>query len=36
VDVRITRNTLVVSVSGSGKSPLAFGTIYAEVQRRYL
>jgi hypothetical protein len=24
------------SVSGSGKSSLAFGTLYAEAQRRYL
>ncbi|MGX1165786.1 excinuclease ABC subunit A [Bradyrhizobium sp. USDA 372] len=38
VDVRIPRNVLVVftGVSGSGKSSLAFGTIYAEAQRRYL
>jgi excinuclease ABC subunit A len=38
VDVRIPRNALVVftGVSGSGKSSLAFGTIYAEAQRRYL
>ncbi len=37
VDVRIPRNALVVftGVSGSGKSSLAFGTIYAEAQRRY-
>ncbi|HEJ7121863.1 excinuclease ABC subunit A [Serratia marcescens] len=37
VDVSIPRNTLVVfsGVSGSGKSSLAFGTIYAEAQRRY-
>lgn len=37
VDVVIPRNALVVfsGVSGSGKSSLAFGTIYAEAQRRY-
>ncbi len=38
VDVAIPRNALVVfsGVSGSGKSSLAFGTIYAEAQRRYI
>lgn len=38
IDVIIPRNSLVVftGVSGSGKSSLAFGTIYAEAQRRYL
>ena len=38
VDVDIPRNALVVftGVSGSGKSSLAFGTIYAEAQRRFL
>jgi excinuclease ABC subunit A len=38
VDVDIPRNALVVftGVSGSGKSSLAFGTLYAEAQRRYL
>ena len=37
VDVAIPRDALVVftGVSGSGKSSLAFGTIYAEAQRRY-
>jgi len=37
VDVVIPRDALVVftGVSGSGKSSLAFGTIYAEAQRRY-
>lgn len=37
IDVDIPRNRLVVftGVSGSGKSSLAFGTIYAEAQRRY-
>src|SRR5438309_5943072 len=38
VDLRIPRDALVVftGVSGSGKSSLAFGTLYAEAQRRYL
>jgi len=38
VDVSIPRNALVVfsGVSGSGKSSLAFGTVFAEAQRRYL
>ncbi|MBW3544153.1 MAG: excinuclease ABC subunit UvrA [Bacteroidetes bacterium] len=38
VDVRIPRNQLVVitGISGSGKSSLAFDTIYAEGQRRYM
>jgi excinuclease ABC subunit A len=38
VNVDIPRNALVVftGVSGSGKSSLAFGTLYAEAQRRYL
>lgn len=38
VDVDIPRNALVVftGVSGSGKSSLAFGTLYAEAQRCYL
>ncbi|NVK48998.1 MAG: excinuclease ABC subunit UvrA [Cyclobacteriaceae bacterium] len=38
LDVRIPRNQLVVvtGLSGSGKSSLAFDTIYAEGQRRYL
>lgn len=37
LDVDIPRNALVVfsGVSGSGKSSLAFGTVYAEAQRRY-
>ncbi|MEF9886712.1 excinuclease ABC subunit UvrA [Streptomyces sp. P9-A4] len=37
VDVDIPRDALVAftGVSGSGKSSLAFGTIYAEAQRRY-
>ncbi|WP_159008509.1 excinuclease ABC subunit UvrA [Bradyrhizobium sp. S69] len=38
VSLEIPRNSLVVftGVSGSGKSSLAFGTLYAEAQRRYL
>ncbi|MFI6638452.1 ATP-binding cassette domain-containing protein [Streptomyces sp. NPDC050504] len=37
VDVDIPRDSLAVftGVSGSGKSSLAFGTLYAEAQRRY-
>lgn len=37
VSLEIPRNALVVftGVSGSGKSSLAFGTLYAEAQRRY-
>ncbi|MGK9608214.1 excinuclease ABC subunit A, partial [Salmonella enterica subsp. enterica] len=37
VDVDIPRDALVVftGVSGSGKSSLAFSTLYAEAQRRY-
>lgn len=38
VDVDIPRDAFVVftGISGSGKSSLAFGTLYAEAQRRYL
>ena len=38
VDLEIPKNKLVVitGVSGSGKSSLAFDTIYAEAERRYL
>lgn len=38
VSLQIPRDALVVftGVSGSGKSSLAFGTLYAEAQRRYL
>src|ERR1051325_2574039 len=38
VDVAIPRNDLVVitGLSGSGKSSLAFDTLYAEGQRRYV
>src|ERR1700709_452057 len=37
INVDLPRDALVVftGVSGSGKSSLAFGTIYAEAQRRY-
>jgi excinuclease ABC subunit A len=37
IDIDIPRDSFVVftGVSGSGKSSLAFGTIYAEAQRRY-
>src|SRR4029078_259460 len=38
IDIRIPKNKLVVItvISGSGKSSLAFDTIYAEGQRRYM
>jgi len=38
IDVKLPRNKLVVitGLSGSGKSSLAFDTIYAEGQRRYV
>ena len=38
IDVRIPRDKMVVitGLSGSGKSSLAFDTIYAEGQRRYV
>ena len=38
IDIDIPRNQLVVltGLSGSGKSSLAFDTIYAEGQRRYM
>lgn len=38
IDVNIPRNQLIVitGISGSGKSSLAFDTIYAEGQRRYM
>ena len=38
IDVEIPRDKLVVvtGLSGSGKSSLAFNTIYAEGQRRYV
>ena len=38
IDLQLPRNKLVVitGLSGSGKSSLAFDTIYAEGQRRYV
>ena len=38
IDIEIPRDQLVVitGLSGSGKSSLAFDTIYAEGQRRYV
>src|SRR6056300_1640736 len=38
VDVNIARNklTVITGLSGSGKSSLAFDTLYAEGQRRYV
>jgi len=38
IDVRIPKNSMTVmtGLSGSGKSSLAFDTIYAEGQRRYV
>ena len=38
IDVEVPRGTLTVitGLSGSGKSSLAFDTIYAEGQRRYV
>ncbi|MBQ5814042.1 MAG: hypothetical protein IIW34_07830, partial [Clostridia bacterium] len=38
INVEIKRDTLTVvtGISGSGKSSLAFDTIYAEGQRRYV
>ena len=38
IDVEIPRDALVVftGLSGSGKSSLAFDTLYAEGQRRYI
>src|SRR3990172_3947851 len=38
IDVRLPRHKLIVftGVSGSGKSSLAFDTLYAEGQRRYV
>jgi len=38
ISLKIPRNKLIVitGVSGSGKSSLAFDTVYAEGQRRYV
>src|SRR5436305_6193686 len=36
VDIPLRRLTVISGVSGAGKSSLAFDTLYAEAQRRYL
>ena len=36
LDVPLRRTSVFTGVSGSGKSSLAFDTLYAEAQRRYL
>ena len=36
IDIPLNRITVVTGVSGSGKSSLAFDTLYAEGQRRYV
>src|SRR5579884_1854817 len=36
VDIPVNRLTVITGVSGSGKSSLAFDTLYAEGQRRYI
>jgi len=36
VDIPLNKLTVITGVSGSGKSSLAFDTIYAEGQRRYV
>ena len=36
VSIPINRLTVITGVSGSGKSSLAFDTLYAEGQRRYV
>src|SRR5438874_10877125 len=36
VDLPLRRLSILTGVSGSGKSSLAFDTLYAEAQRRYL
>ena len=36
VDIPLGKLTVITGVSGSGKSSLAFDTIYAEGQRRYV
>jgi excinuclease ABC subunit A len=36
LDIPLNRITVVTGVSGSGKSSLAFDTLYAEGQRRYI
>ena len=36
IDIELNRITVITGVSGSGKSSLAFDTLYAEGQRRYI
>lgn len=36
LDIKLNRFTVITGVSGSGKSSLAFDTLYAEGQRRYV
>src|ERR1700722_8262633 len=36
VDIPLRKLTVITGVSGAGKSSLAFDTLYAEAQRRYL
>src|SRR5882672_5570760 len=36
VDIPVQRLSVLTGVSGAGKSSLAFDTLYAEAQRRYL
>jgi len=36
IEIPLNRITVVTGVSGSGKSSLAFDTLYAEGQRRYV
>ena len=36
LDIPLNQMTVVTGVSGSGKSSLAFDTLYAEGQRRYV
>ncbi|MDT8387293.1 MAG: hypothetical protein RQ736_07255, partial [Thiogranum sp.] len=36
IEIPLNRFTVVTGVSGSGKSSLAFDTLYAEGQRRYV
>src|SRR6202161_4984472 len=36
VDIPLRQLTVISGVSGAGKSSLAFDTLYAEAQRRYL
>lgn len=36
VDIPLRKLTVLAGVSGAGKSSLAFDTLYAEAQRRYL